>query len=94
MGVFCPITEEYCATSDTTIVYVDGRETRVSNTIYFGHIEAPDAWQHLGRNIGWTDHIDYYTYDEETEEWYSNEAYEQLLAEREEEQEEDKDEAA
>lgn len=94
MGVFCPITEEYCATSDTSIAYVDGEETRVSDTIHYGCIEAPGSWQHLGENIGWTEHIDDYTYDEETEEWYSNEAYEQLLAEREEEQEEDKNEAA
>lgn len=94
MGVFCPITEEYCATSDTSNAYVDGEYTRISDAIYFGHIDEPGSWQNLGGSIGWTENIDDYTYDDETDEWYSNEVYEQLLAEREEEQEEDKDEAA
>ena len=94
MGVFCPITEEYCATSYTSTVYVDGGYTHISDAIYFGTIVEPGSWQNLGGSIGWTENIDDYTYDEETDEWYSNEAYEQLLAEREEEQEEDKDEAA
>lgn len=94
MGVFCPITEEYCATSDTSNAYVDGEYTRISDAIYFGHIDEPGSWQNLGGSIGWTQYIDDYTYDDETNEWYSNEAYDQLLADREEEQEEDKDEAA
>ena len=94
MGVFCPITEEYCATSDTSNAYVDGEDTRVSDAIYYGNIDPSGSWEYLGGSIGWTTNIDDYTYDEETEEWYSNEAYEQLLAEREEEQGEDKDEAA
>lgn len=94
MGVFCPITEEYCATSDTSNAYVDGEDTRISDAIYYGNIDEPGSWQNLGGSIGWTENIDDYTYDDETDEWYSNEAYEQLVAEREEEQEEDKDEAA
>ena len=94
MGVFCPITEEYCATSDTSNAYVDGEYTRVSDAIYYGTIDPSGSWGYLGGSIGWTANIDDYAYDEETEEWYSNEEYEQLLAEREEEQEEDKDEAA
>ena len=94
MGVFCPITEEYCATYDTSNAYVDGEDTRISDAIYFGNIDEPGSWQNLGGSIGWTENVDDYTYDEETDEWYSNEAYEQLIAEREEEQEEDKDEAA
>lgn len=94
MGVFCPITEEYCATQDTSNAYVDGEVTRISDIIHHDCIKAPGSWQYLGDSIGWTENIDDYTYDEETDEWYSNEAYEQLLAEREEEQEEDKDEAA
>lgn len=94
MGVFCPITEEYCARPDTTIVYVDGYLTRISDAIYFGNSDEQGSWQNLGGSIGWTENIDDYTYDEETDEWYLNGAYEQLLAEREEEQEEDKDEAA
>lgn len=94
MGVFCPITEEYCATQDTSNAYVDGEETRISTIICWGCVSAPGSWQYLGGSIGWTENIDDYTYDEETSEWYSNEEYEQLMAEREEEQEEDKDEAA
>lgn len=94
MGVFCPITEEYCATQDASNAYVDGEYTRISDAIYFGHIDAPSSWQNLGGSIGWTENVDDYTYDEETDEWYSNEAYEQLVEEREEEQEEDKNEAA
>lgn len=94
LGVLCPITGEYCGTYDTSTVYVDGEETRVSDGIYYGCIEAPGAWQSLGGTIGWTENIDDYTYDDETEEWYTNEAYEQLVSEREEEQEEAKDEAA
>lgn len=94
VGVLCPITEEYCATYDTSNAYVDGEDTSISAAIYFGHIDAPSPWEYLGGSIGWTANIDDYTYDDETEEWYTNEAYEQLLAEREEEQEEDKDEAA
>lgn len=94
MGEFCPITGEYCGTHDTSFDYVDGEETRVSDMIYFRHIAAPGSWQNLGGRIGWTENIDDYTYDDETYEWYMNEEYEQLVAEREEEQEEDKDEAA
>lgn len=94
LGAFCPITGEYCGMYDTSFVYVDGEETRVSDVIYYACIEAPGAWQDLGGSIGWTENPDDYTYDEETDEWYSNEAYEQLVSEREEEQEEAKDEAA
>lgn len=94
LGVFCPITGEYCGTYDTATVYVDGEDTCVSDGIYHGCIEAPGAWQDLGGSIGWTENPDDYTYDEETDEWYSNEAYEQLVSEREEEQGEVKDEAA
>lgn len=94
MGVFCPITEEYCAASETSTVYVDGEGTRVSDGIYYDHIRAPGSWEDLGGSIGWTENPDDYTYDEETDEWYTNEAYEQLVSEREEEQEEVKDEAA
>lgn len=94
MGVFCPITGEYCSKYDTSFVYVDGEETRISDIIYHGCTEAPGAWQYLGGSIGWTENTDDYTYDEETDEWYTNEAYEQLVSEREEEQEEAKDEAA
>lgn len=94
MGVFCPITEEYCAHYDTSAAYVDGENTRISDEIYFCHVSAPGSWQNLGGSIGWTQTPEDYTYDDETDEWYTNEAYEQLVAEREEEQEEDKDEAA
>lgn len=94
MGVLCPITGEYCGIHDTSFVYVDGEETRVSDGIYHSCIEAPGAWEDLGGSIGWTENPNDYTYDEETDEWYSNEAYEQLVSEREEEQEEAKDEAA
>ena len=94
MGVFCPITEEYCGACNTSHAYVDGEYTSISDAIYFGHIDEPGSWQNLGGSIGWTENVDWYTYDEETDEWYTNEAYEQLVAEREAEQEEDKDEAA
>lgn len=94
LGVFCPITEEYCNIYDTSYVVVDGEETRVSDVIYYGQISAPGSWDQLGGSIGWTQSSENYTYDDETDEWYTNEAYEQLVAEREAEQEEDKDEAA
>lgn len=94
MGVFCPITEEYCNRCDTARAFVDGEETRISNSIYYGTVSAPGSWENLGGSIGWTQDIDDYTYDDETDEWYTNEAYEQLIAGREAEQEEDKDEAA
>jgi hypothetical protein len=94
MGVFCPITEEYCARYDTAGAFVDGEETRISVAIYCGSIPTPGSWENLGGTIGWTENGGDYTYDYETDDWYTNEAYEQLVAEREEEQEEDKDEAA
>lgn len=94
MGVFCPITDEYCARYDTSLVLVDGEETWVSDGIYYGRIIAPGSWEYLGGSIGWTENSEDYTYDDETDEWYMNEAYEQLVEEREAEQEEDKDEAA
>ena len=94
MGVFCPITEEYCNNHNTSRAFVDGEETRISDIIYYGSVSAPGAWEDLGGSIGWTQSPEDYTYDDETEEWYTNEAYEQLVAEREAEQEEDKDEAA
>lgn len=94
MGVFCPITEEYCDRYDTSLVLVDGEETRVSDVIYYGKISAPGNWEQLGGSIGWTQSSEDYTYDDETDDWYTNEAYEQLVAEREAEQEEENDEAA
>lgn len=90
MGVFCPITEEYCNSDTTSRAFVDGEETRISDIIYCDSVSAPGSWENLGGSIGWTQYIDDYTYDDETDEWYTNEAYEQLIAE----QEEDKDEAA
>lgn len=94
LGVLCPITEEYCASSNTTYVYVDGESTRISDVIYFNHTNAPGSWQNLGGSIGWTENPDDYTYDEVTNEWYTNEEYEQLVADREDEEEEDNDEEA
>ena len=94
MGVLCPITEEYCNSYDTSRAFVDGEETRISDIIHYGNVSAPGLWEHLGGDIGWTENPEDYTYDDETEEWYANEAYDQLVAEREAEQEEDKDEAA
>lgn len=90
MGIFCPITEEYCDVCNTSSVYVDGEYTRISDIIHYRHIEAPGSWQNLGGNVGWTQDIDDYTYYGEIGEWCTNEVYEQLVAE----QEEDKDEAA
>lgn len=94
MGTFCPITEEYCDSCGTSNVYVNGEYTDISDLIYFSRIDAPGSWQNLGGSIGWTEYPEDYTYDDENDEWYTNEAYDQLVAEREEEQEEDKDEAA
>lgn len=94
MGTFCPITEEYCDGCNTSNAYVNGDYTLISDAIHYSRIEAPGSWQNLGGSVGWTQDIDDYTYDDETDEWYTNEAYEQLVAEREAEQEEDKDEAA
>lgn len=94
MGVFCPITEEYCNNHDTSLAFVDGEETYISDIIYHGYISVPSSWENLGGSIGWTQSSEDYSYDDETDEWYTNEAYEQLVAEREAEQEEDKDEAA
>lgn len=90
LGTFCPITEEYCNNCDTSRAFVDGEETRISDIIYYGSVSAPGSWQNLGGSVGWTQDIDDYTYDDENDEWYTNAAYEQLVAE----QEEDKDEAA
>lgn len=94
MGVLCPITEEYCNSDDTLRAFVDGEEAHISDIIHYGSVSAPGSWENLGRSIGWTQSSEDYTYDDETDEWYTNEAYEQLVAEREAEQEEDKDEAA
>lgn len=94
MGVLCPITEEYCNNHNTAWVFVDGEETYISSIIYYGTLSAPGTWENLGGNIGWTQSPEDYTYDDETDEWYTNEEYEQLVAEREAEQEGDKDEAA
>ncbi|ALA46473.1 hypothetical protein BF2512_16 [Dickeya phage BF25/12] len=93
MGYFCPITEEYCNPYATSAAYVDGEVTRISDVVYFGYINPPGSWENLGGSIGWTENSEGYSYDDETEEWYTNEQYDQLIAERE-EQEEDKDEAA
>lgn len=93
LGVLCPITEEYCYPWNTSSALVDGEETYISDAVYFGHIRETGSWENLGGSIGWTENSENYSYDDETEEWYTNEQYDQLIAERE-EQEEDKDEAA
>ena len=84
MGIFCPITEEYCDSWGTACALVDGEETNISDVIYDQHIVAPGSWENLGGSIGWTANPEEYTYDYETEEWYTNEQYEYLVAEREE----------
>ncbi|QHJ81325.1 MAG: hypothetical protein [Caudoviricetes sp.] len=91
-AVFCPITEEYCSRYDTTRVLVDGEETCISDLIHFNPDNAPGTWEFLGDDVGWTANASEYTYDHVDECWYTNEQYEQLVAER--EAEEDKDEAA
>jgi hypothetical protein len=93
LGVFCPITEEYCDGCNTSNARVDGEDTAISDLIYFNPTSAPGSWEYLVGSIGWTENPEDYTYDGETEEWYTNEQYEQLLAERD-EQEDDEDEAA
>lgn len=88
-AVFCPITDEYCDSYDTTRTLVNGEETRISDVVC---MNAPGAWEFLGDDIGWTENADDYTYDHVDECWYTNEYYEQLVVER--EAGEDKDEAA
>lgn len=91
-ALFCPITEEYCDSYYTSRALVDGVEMRISDEICNNHDRAPGTWEFLGDDIGWTADASEYTYDHVDECWYTNEQYEQLVAER--EAEEDKDEAA
>lgn len=94
LGVVCYITSEYCAPDGVLRNSVDGEYTLISEAIYYGEVPPPHGWEYLGDGVGWTMHPEDYEFDEVTELWYTNEAYKQLVAEREEEEGEDKDEAA
>lgn len=91
----CPITGEYFHFDDGYWMTIDGEEQRVSQAGYY-HPCTHD-YTELGGDIGYTQDIDQYrllangewvhrddaVYDEETDDWYTDEEHAALVADRE-----------
>lgn len=96
----CPVTGEYFHDDNGRWLTIDGEEVRVSWAGYH-RIDTHD-YTNLGGSIGYTLDIEQYrllangdwvhqddaVYDEETDDWYTDEEYAELLADREEQEEE------
>lgn len=83
----CAITGEYFDPYNLRYVYINGSEELVWDGV---RMEDYD-YTNLGGNIGWTRDEDEYTYDDVTGQYYPNDEYEELVAERELENEEEDD---
>lgn len=77
----CPITGEYCSVHNTSWATVDGEEVRISDVVYYNTSTAPEGWVYLNATIGWTNNVDQYHYDEESQEYYTYDDYVALLEE-------------
>lgn len=80
----CPVLGEYAPDTDGSYLMVDGIEMLVHNDVDEG-CYSRRGWVSLP-GIGLTQDAGLYTYDEVTERYYDNGAYEDLINEREEEQ--------
>lgn len=88
-GYLCPITQEYLPRSYMSYRVVEGEEdVLVSDAVALGHHD-PFGWTYLGDNVGWTENENDWYYDEETEQYYNEDDYNELLSERQEQEEED-----
>lgn len=97
---YCPVTGEYFYDDDGYWLTIDGEEVHVSLAVYH-RIDTHD-YTDLGGDIGYTLDIEQYRllangdwvqkddayYDEETDDWYTEEEHAELLADREAQEEE------
>lgn len=81
----CAVTGEYFAPYDTSTRTIDGEYVRVWDGVSLDD----HGYEYLNDAIGWTKDTDSYRYDEVSDEWYTEDDYEELLATRAEEEEED-----
>lgn len=81
----CAVTGEYFAPYDTSPRTIDGEDVRVWDGVSLTDYD----YEYLNDTIGWTRDTDNYRYDDESDEWYTEDDYEELLAARAEEEEED-----
>lgn len=91
----CAVTSEYFNAWSIITVYIDGSD----ECVWDGVCMADYGYNDLGGDIGWTRDVDDYTYDDVTGQYYPNDEYDELVAERaleeaEENEEEDDAEAA
>ena len=94
VGILCPIIGEWVADCNSSEATVDGCDTYISDYIYFNNSRAElFGWTYLGGHIGWTEDADQYYYDDVTCEYYTEDEYNELLAEREPEEEQEQDNA-
>lgn len=80
----CPVLGEYAPDTDGSYIMVDGEEVLVHDEVDAG-CYSRRGWVNLP-GIGLTQNADTYTYDEVTERYYDDGAYEDLISEREAEQ--------
>lgn len=93
-GILCPIIGEWVANCNSSEATVDGCDTYISDYIYYRNSRAERfRWIDLGGHIGWTEDADQYYYDDVTCEYYTEDEYNELLAEREPEEEQEQDNA-
>jgi hypothetical protein len=91
-GYLCPIIREWVPSCESSAEVVDGCDTYVSDYINHCHSRAAQCgWAYLGGHIGWTEDVDQYYYDDVTCEYYTEDEYNELLAEREPEEEEEQE---
>lgn len=88
-AVECAVTGEYFARYDTSPHTIDGEDVHVWDGVSLDGYAY--GYEYLNDTIGWTKDTDAYRYDEESDEWYTEDDYEELLATRAEAKEEEED---
>lgn len=83
----CAVTGEYFALYDTSHDTIDEEDVRVWDGVSL----TDYGYEYLNDTIGWTKDTDNYRYDDESDEWYTEDDYEELLATRAEAEEEEED---
>lgn len=88
-AVVCAVTGEYFNRYNTHTRTIDCDEARVYDNVS-SRIMETCGYEWLNDTIGWTQDTSQYRYDDVTEEWYTEDDYNAMLAERE-EQDSDED---
>lgn len=82
-AVVCAVTGEYFNRYNTHYKTIDCDEVRVYDDVSKGTMGVY-GYERLNDTIGWTQDTNQYRYDDVTEDWYTESDYNDMIAEREE----------